>query len=202
MATQTVASHGKTRLFPRWTWRVVVGAFALLAVVAIIVEVALPVSAGLPVGWGQYHNSDYHLQVGAPPFWNVAADNNLYQGGLDHCSFAVVASPLSEPALRSTLDVMKAPRWMGVFVTAPCGSGAGADPQASLWHATGQTVVVAGQREPMQMEIVGAPQVSERVTVSLHGFTYTFMLQEPTAAQAQQDLPDFVTFVRSFRYMS
>ncbi|HET9111397.1 MAG TPA: hypothetical protein VFN78_11270 [Ktedonobacterales bacterium] len=199
MPTETFASSGKTRLLPRQTQRVLVGALALCALVAIVVEVVMPISAGLPIGWRPYSNSQYHLQVGTPPFWNVVADNSLNQDAMRSCTLAVVASPLSEPALRTTLDAMKAPRWMGVSV---CGSGVGADTQASLWRPTGQIVVVAGQREPVRIETVGAPQVSERVAVERDGDTYIFMLQEPTAAQAQQDMPDFLTFVRSFRYAS
>ncbi|HZC05275.1 MAG TPA: hypothetical protein VE338_06510 [Ktedonobacterales bacterium] len=202
MATETSTSRGSTRWYARSVWRLVLGALALCVLAALAVEVVAPLSAGLPLGWGQYHNSQHHLRVGTPPFWNVIADNSINQGALTNCAFAVVASPLSESAPHSTANIMRMSRWMGVFVTDPCDSGAGAAGQASLWRATGQSVVVAGQREPVQMETVGAPQVSERVDVSLHGYAYTFMLQDPTAAQAQQDMPDFLTLVRSFRYTS
>jgi len=170
---------------------------ALVALVALVVEVVAPPGAGPPVGWGQYHDSAHHLQVGAPPLWNVVVDNS--QGAVNSCALAVVASPMSEPALSARRDAMRAPRWMGV---SGCDSGAGVGAHASLWQPNGQTVVVAGQRVPVQMETGAAPQISERVVVSLRGYTCIFMLHESAATHAQQDMPDVLTFVRSFRYAS
>ena len=67
---------------------------------------------------------------------------------------------------------------------------------------TGQSVVIAGQNAPIERDTVGAPAVSYLAIVKLHGYFYSFTLQDPTAAQAQRDLPDFLTFMRSFHYVS
>lgn len=204
MATETYASSRKRRGMTRRQAGLLAGVVALVALAVVAVEVAWPLSAGLPAGWGQYTNSQFHLHVGAPPFWNVAADNDLSQGALYNCAFAVVTSPPSEHAPHSTLDVMKMPRWMLVVVAGPClDSGPDHDVPPPQWQPTGQSVIVAGQSRPIEVySLPGIPQVSYSVAVTLHGYRYSFTLQDPSAAQAQQDMPDFLTFVRSFRYIS
>ena len=176
----------------------------VVALVALVVafEVVAPLSAGLPIGWGQYNKATFHLHVGTPRFWNVVGDSALNQGSPTNCSFAVVASPLTEPAQSTTLSAVKLPRAMEVFVAGPC-AGLGANTPWQLpWQPTGQQVSVAGQSAPIETNHTpDIPQVSYAVSVTLHGSRYTFQLQEPTAAQAQQDLPDFLTVVRSFRYI-
>jgi hypothetical protein len=201
MATETSASSGRGRWYPRWAGRALVSVVALAALAALAVEVVWPLSAGLPVGWGQYQNSAYHLRVGTPAFWNVVADNSLGQGLPTNCTLALAASPLGVGALRTTLDTAKAPRWLGVFVAGPCDASAFSDPQASL--PTGQRVSIAGVSAPIEVGAVGgAAQVSYVASVTLHGYTYTFTLHDVSDPQAQQDMPDFLTFARSFRYVS
>ena len=201
MATETYASPRKRRGMTRRQAGLLAGVVALVALAVVVVEVVWPLSAGLPVGWGQYNSSQFHLHVGAPPFWNVVGDNYLNQGAVYNCTFAVVTSPRSEPALQTTLDTAKSPRWMGAFVAGACidnASGA----QSPLWQPTGQSVIVAGQSTPIEIySLPGIPQVSYSVAATLHGYRYSFTLQDPSAAQAQQDMPDFLTFVRSFRYI-
>lgn len=198
MTTKAGSARGKSR------WRLaLVAAIVLCALAVIAVEVVTPLAAGLPIGWGQYNNAAYHLHVGAPPFWNVVGDSDLGQGSPNNCTFAVIASPLTEPAQASTLGAVKLPRSMTVFVAKPC-AGLDADMSWQLpWQPTGQQVSVAGQSAPVEINRTpDIPQVSYAVGVALHGYHYTFLLQDPTAAQAQQDLPDFLTFARSFRYTS
>lgn len=203
MATETSARLGRARWYPRWAPRVIVGLVALLALAALAVEVIWPLSAGLPIGWGQYQNSAYHLRIGTPAFWNVAADSDLSAGALDNCLLIVAASPNSEHAPRSTLEAALLPRWMSVSAAfAPCAVSDESGPQASLWQPSGQSVVIAGMSAPIERETVGAPAVSYRASVTLRGYSYLFTLHDSTAAQAQRDLPDFLTFIRSFRYVS
>jgi hypothetical protein len=202
MATETFTRRGRARWYPRWTAKALGGVVVLVALALVAVEVVWPLSAGLPLGWGQYQNSAYHLHIGTPAFWNVTADSDSFHGAVNDCGFIVVASPNTEPAPPSTLEAMLMPRWMSVAtMNSPCG-GVGSNPQASLWQPTGQRVVIAGQSAPIERDTVGAPQVSYYVSVTLHGYIYSFAFQDPTAAQAQRDLPDFLTFARSFRYVS
>jgi hypothetical protein len=201
MATETYASSRKRRRMTRRQAGLLAGVVALVALAVVAVEVVWPLSAGLPIGWGQYNNSQFHLHVGAPPFWNVVGDSDLNQGAVYNCTFALIASPPSEPALHTTLDSAKSGRWMGVFAAGACVDGA-TGAQSSLWQPTGQSVIVAEQRAPIEMETIGAPQASYRVAVALRGYRYMFVLNDPSAARAQQDMPDFLTFVRSFRYIS
>ncbi len=93
------------------------------------------------------------------------------------------------------------PRWMAITAVAPCNSAA-IDLQPSLWQPTGQRIVIAGQSAPIESEVVGPPAITYRVSVTLHGYTYLFMLHDSSATQAQRDLPDFLIFIRSFRYVS
>ena len=202
MATETSASSGRSRWYPRWTPRLLVAIIALVALALVAVEVVWPLSAGLPVGWGQYQNSAYHLHVGTPAFWSVTADSDLNAGGLYNCQLAVLISPNTEP-VTSTRDMEKLPRWMLLSAAfAPCAASDESAPQASLWQPTGQSVVIAGVSAPLESKTVGPPAISYRASVTLHGYTYGFMLYDSTAAQAQRDLPDFLTFARSFRYIS
>ena len=91
---------------------------------------------------------------------------------------------------------------MAVTVFAPCDANAGSDPQASLWQSTGQRVTIAGVSVPIESSTIGAPQVSYRASVTLRGYTYVFTLQGASNMQAQQDMPAFLTFMRSFQYVS
>lgn len=207
MATETFVRRGRARWYPRWypRWasRALAGVVALAALALVAVEVAWPLSAGLPVGWGQYENSAFHLHIGMPAFWNVTADMSLNAGAGNNCLLTVAASPNTESAPRSTLEAALLPRWMSVSAAlAPCAASDESDPQASLWQPTGQRVVIAGVSAPIERETAGAPAVSYRASVTLHGGAYLFTLHDSTAAQAQRDLPDFLTFARSFRYIS
>lgn len=92
---------------------------------------------------------------------------------------------------------------MAIISTAPCLEGSSPDPAyAALWKPTGQDVSIAGIREPIKIETVGAPTVSYSVGVTLHGYGYDFLLYEPSEAQAQRDMPDFLTMTRSLRYIT
>ncbi len=181
------------------------GVVALVALAVVAVEVAWPLSAGLPVGWGQYNNSQFHLHVGTPLFWSVAADSDAFQGN-PGCGLIVALAPPSQAELHSTRDLEKAPLTIQVAVAAPClDVGVSSGGQTPRAQPTGQSVVVAGQSAPVETASVGAGQISYSVVVTAHGFTYSFMLNAVSAAQRQQaqnDLPDFLTFVRSFRYIS
>lgn len=202
MATETTRSRGQARWYPRWAPRLLAGVVALVALALVAVEVVWPLSAGLPIGWGQYQNSAYHLHIGTPALWNVTADANLNAGAANNCALTVTASPNSEAAPRSTLTAALLPRWMSVSVFAPCDANAGSDPHASLWQSTGRRVTIAGVSAPIESETVGAPQVSYRASVTLHGYIYVFTLRDSSDTQAQRDLPAFLTFMRSFQYVS
>jgi hypothetical protein len=204
MATETYTSPGKRRGMTRRQAGLLAGAVALVALAVVVVEVVWPLSAGLPIGWGQYNNSLFHLHVGTPPFWNVAADSNAFPSN-PGCGFIVALAPPSQAALHSTRDLEKAPLTIQVDVAAPClDVGLGAGGQAPLWQPTGQYVVVAGQTVPLETETVDAGQVSYSVVVTAHGYTYRFILYAwaTQRQQAQKDLPDFLTLARSFRYIS
>jgi hypothetical protein len=201
MATETTMSRGRGRWYPRWAKRALVGVVALAALALVAVEVVWPLSAGLPVGWGQYQNSAYHLHIGTPAFWNVTADSTLDAGALNDCVLTLAASPTTEAAPRSTLEAELLPRWMAVSAFAPCVGSAGSDPQASL--LTGQNVTIAGVSAPIEVAAVGAAaQVSYLASVTLHGYIYDFTLHDASDPQAQEDMSDFLTFMRSFRYVS
>lgn len=198
----TPPSHRRAR-----GWRRGVMIFvALVALLLVAVEVVAPLSAGLPIGWGQYNNAAFHLRVGTPPLWNITADGQSYQALPGDCGFAVLATPLNVGVPHSSLDSMKLPRWMALYVAAPCDTQASINAaQPSAWRATGQRVTIAGQSAPLEEltwpDAQQIPDVSYAVSAILHGYQYTFQLQEPSAAQARQDLPDFLTFVGSFRYI-
>lgn len=201
MATETISSRGRARWYPRWAPRVLAGVVALAALALVAVEVVWPLSAGLPVGWGQYQNSAYHLHIGTPALWNVTADSTLDAGTPNGCMLTLAASPNTEAAPHSTLEAELLPRWIAVSAFAPCVGSDASDPQASL--PTGQSVTIAGVSAPIEVAAVGAAaQVSYRASVTLHGYIYVFTLHDASDPQAQQDMPDFLIFVRSFRYVS
>lgn len=204
MATETFARRGRARWYPRWAGRALAGVAALVALALVAVEVVWPLSAGLPIGWGQYQNSAYHLHIGTPAFWNVTADSSGFHNAVADCGFIVVASPNTEPALHSTVEAMVTPRWMSVAaMNPPCGGmNGGGDSLAAQWQPTGQRIEIAGQSAPIESEVVGPPALTYRASVTLHGSIYIFTLHDSSAAQAQRDLPDFLTFARSFRYVS
>ncbi len=207
MATDTHSAPKPRRRAPRWVVGVAGAVVALVALAALVIEVVAPLSAGLPIGWGQYNNARFHLHVGEPPLWNITADGQPYQALPGDCGFVVLATPLNVGVPHSSLDSMKLPRWMALYVAAPCAAQAPANAtQQPAWQATGQRVTVAGQSAPLEeLTWPDAQQISDvsyAVSVTLHGYQYTFQLQEPSAAQARQDLPDFLTFVQSFRYTS
>ena len=200
MATETHLSRGNTRWYPRMT-RSLLGLLAtivaLCALAVVAVEVVAPLSAGLPIGWGQYDKAEFHLHVGTPPLWTAATDPSSTS-----CELTVAIAPPGQPAPTMRAVLSKMPRWMEVHAVAPCASAPDLT-QAWVWQPTGQRVSVAGQSAPVEINSTpDIPQVSYRVRVTLHGYTYTFALQDPTAAQARSDLPDFLTLVRSFRYTS
>lgn len=201
MATETFTRRGRARWYPRWAPRLLAGVVALTALALVAVEVAWPLSAGLPVGWGQYQNSAYHLHIGTPAFWDVTADTDLNAGAANNCALTVTASPNSEAAPRSTLTAALLPRWMAVVAFAPCVGSPASDPQASL--PTGQRVTIAGVSAPVEVSAVGGDaQVSYYASVTLHGYIYVFTLHDASDPQAQEDMSDFLTFMRSFRYVS
>jgi len=201
MATETFTRRGRARWYPRWTAKALAGVVVVVALALVAVEVIWPLSAGLPIGWGQYQNSAFHLHIGTPAFWHVTADSDLNAGAIHNCLFAVMATPNTEPAPHSTRELTGQPRWMVILADAPC-DGVVSEGQPSFWQPTGQSVVIAGQNAPIERDTVGAPAVSYLAIVKLHGYFYSFTLQDPTAAQAQRDLPDFLTFMRSFHYVS
>lgn len=205
MATDTQPARRSRRL-PGWA-RIAASAVVVVVTLAVVaIGVVAPLSAGLPIGWGQYSNARYHLHMGTPPFWNVVADSRLYESALTGgCGFALVASPTSEPVAPSTLEATLLTRWMAAFVATPCGQPASATTSAQTpWQPTGQRVTIAGQRVAIQTLALPSDQqlaiVTDSASVTLHGYTYTFQLQEPTAALAQQDMADFLTFAQGFRY--
>ncbi|MFI5277054.1 MAG: hypothetical protein ACHQ1E_07280, partial [Ktedonobacterales bacterium] len=56
---------------------------------------------------------------------------------------------------------------------------------------------------PIEVAAVGAAaQVSYYASVTLHGYIYVFTLHDASDPQAQQDMSDFLIFMRSFRYVS
>lgn len=195
MATETFTRRGRARWYPRWAGRAMAGVGALVALALVAVEVVWPLSAGLPLGWGQYQNSAFHLHIGTPAFWSVT---DLNEGAATDCLLNVVASP--SPA-RSAMEAGLMPRWMAITAVAPCDSAA-IDLQPSLWQPTGQSVDIAGQSASIERDTGGPSEATYRASVTLHGYTYLFMLHDLSAAQAQRDLPDFLTFMRSFRYVS
>lgn len=204
MATETYASPRKRRAMTRRQAGLLAGVVALVALVVVAVEVAWPLSAGLPIGWGQYNNSQFHLHVGAPPFWSVVADSDAFPRN-PGCGLIVALAPPSQAELHSTFDLEKAPLTIQVAVAAPCLDGVSSGGQTPGTQPTGQSVVVAGQPVPVETASIGAGPISYSVVVTAHGFTYSFILNALSAAQRQQaqnDLPDFLTFVRSFRYIS
>jgi hypothetical protein len=206
MATTTQpARKPSRRALPGWARAAASAVVVMVALAVAWVGVVAPLSAGLPIGWGQQASARYHLHIGTPPLWNVVADSQLYRSALVSCGYAVVASPLSEAAPHATLDAMLLPRWMAVFVAAPCDQSAPTTTTTQTpWQATGQRVTIAGQRVAIQTlawpSAQRIPNVTDSASVTLHGYTYTFQLQEPTAALAKQDMPDFLTFAGSFRY--
>ena len=201
MATETAMSRGKARWYPRWAPRLLVGTVALAALALVTVEVVWPLSAGLPVGWGQYQNSAYHLHIGTPALWNVTADSTLDDGAAHSCMLTLASSPNSEAALHSTLEAELLPRWMAVSAFAPCVGSPASDPEASL--PTGQRVTIAGVSAPIEVAAVGGVgQVSYYASVTLHGYIYVFTLHDVSDPQAQEDMSAFLTFMRSFRYVS
>ena len=204
MATDTHSAPKPRRRAPRWLVVLAGAVVALVALAALVIAVVAPLSAGLPIGWGQYNNARYHLRIGTPPLWSVAADTRLYQSSLPgDCGFSVVASPPSERMAPSTLEAIKQPRYLAVYVTTPCGALGSNTTWAPPWRPSGQRVTVAGASAPVETnQEPGITQISYAVSVTLHGSIYTFQLQDPTADQARQDLPDFLTFVQSFRYTS
>jgi hypothetical protein len=201
MATETISSRRRARWYPRWAPRLLAGVVALAALALVAVEVVWPLSAGLPVGWGQYQNSAYHLHIGTPALWNMTADSTLDAGTPNGCMLTLAASPNTEAAPRSTLTAALLPRWMAVAAFAPCVGSAGSDPLASL--PTGQRVTIAGVSAPIEVAAFGgAGQVSYYASVTLHGYIYVFTLHDASDPQAQEDMSDFLTFMRSFRYVS
>lgn len=198
MATETYASRGKARWYPQMTRSrlgLLAAIVALCALAVVAVEVAAPLSAGLPIGWGQYDKAEYHLHVGTPPFWTAATDPSSTS-----CALIVAIAPPGQPAPTMRAALSKMPRSMSVYATAPCASAPDLT-QAWVWQPTGQRVSIVGQSASVEINSApDIPQVSYRVRVMVHGYTYTFALQGPTAAQARSDLPDFLTLVRSFRY--
>jgi hypothetical protein len=201
MATETTGSRGRGRWYPRWAKRALVGVLALAALALVAVEVVWPLSAGLPVGWGQYQNSAYHLHIGTPALWNVTADSTLDAGALNDCVLTLAASPTTEAAPHSTLEAELLPRWMAVSAFAPCVGSPASDPQASL--PTGQRVTIAGVSAPISVAAVGGVgQVSYYASVTLHDYIYVFTLHDVSDPQAQQDMSEFLTFMRSFQYVS
>lgn len=207
MATETQPTRRPRRRLPGWARAAASVVVVVVALTVVAVGVVAPLSAGLPIGWGQSSSARYHLRIGTPPFWNVAADSRLYQGMSVDCGFAVVTSPNTERAAPTTLEAVLLTRWMGVFAAAPCDQPTPTTTGAQApWQPTGQRVTIAGRSVAIQTLVMpgdlNIPTVSDSASVSLHGSIYTFMLQEPTAAQAKQDMADFLTFVQSFRYTS
>lgn len=200
MATETYASRGNARWYPRMTRSrlgLLTAIVTLCALAVVAVEIVAPLSAGLPIGWGQYDKAEFHLRIGTPPFWTAATDPSSTR-----CALIVAIAPPGQqaPSMRSALSKM--PRSMSVYATAPCASAPDLT-QAWVWRSTGQRVTVAGQVAPVEINSTpDIPQVSYRARVTLHGYHYTLMLDEPSTAQAQQDMPAFLTFIQSFRYTS
>lgn len=201
MATETFAKPGmKIRWYPRWTWKALIALAALVALAAVAVEVVWPLSAGLPIGRGQYNNAQFHLHVGTPPAWAAVADS---AGADPKCKLFVLLGPAYH-APHTSFDIEKMPRSMELSVAAPCsGSSGGPSALTNGWQPSGQTEIIAGQRANVYVQrLSGDPAVSYAVGVTVHGYSYGFLLTEPSEAQARQDLPTFLTFVSSFRYVS
>ncbi len=198
MATETYASpQTGLRWYPRWTWKALVALAILAVLAAVVVEVVEPLSMGLPVGWGHYDNGQFHLHVGTPPRWAAGADS---AGSNSTCALYVLLGP-DFRAPQTSFDIEKMPRSMEISVAAPCLGGSGA--LTNSWQPIGQRAIIAGQSAPVYIyHLSGIPNVSYAVGVTLHGYRYGFLLTEPSEAQAQRDMPDFLTMARSLRYIN
>lgn len=198
MATETYASpRTRFRWYPRWTWKALAALAALALIAVVVVEVVEPLSMGLPIGWGHYDNTQFHLHVGTPPLWAAVADS---AGSNPSCALFVLLGP-DYRTPKSSFDSEKMPRSMEISVAAPCLGGPGA--LTNYWQPTGQSIIIVGQRAKVYVErLSGYPNVSYAVGVTLHGYSYGFLLTEPSDAQAQRDMPDFLTMARSLRYIN
>jgi hypothetical protein len=180
----------------RLSWRWALGGVAAVIAVALALDViAAPMLAGLPVGWGIYSDSQYHLQVGGPPLWSFTANRSE-----DSCSVGVSVVPPFRYTSSDSIRRMDPPEppYIGVTASLPCaGAAPGSIPNGYV--SSGQSASVLGQRITIYRQ--GARYVA---TVNAQETYYTFVLDEASQASAQQrqqDYHDFLTVMRSLRYI-